>query len=78
MESQMNAKAKLIGASLVLILAGGVEAQDSKTKLPSVAVEPNARADQLRRDAMNHYDKVLTLGLTAAQKSDLVEYLKSL
>jgi hypothetical protein len=61
MESQMNARAKVIGASLVLVLAGGVDAQNSKAMLPSVAVEPNARADQLRRDARNHYDKVSTL-----------------
>jgi len=27
---------------------------------------------------VNHYDKVLSLGLTAAQKTDLVEFLKSL
>ena len=27
---------------------------------------------------VNHYDRVLSLGLTAAQKVDLVEYLKSL
>jgi len=27
---------------------------------------------------VNHYDRVLALGLTAAQKADLVEYLKSL
>jgi hypothetical protein len=27
---------------------------------------------------VNHYDKVLSLGLTAAQKADLVEFLKSL
>ena len=27
---------------------------------------------------VNHYDKVLSLGLSAAQKADLVEYLKSL
>jgi mono/diheme cytochrome c family protein len=27
---------------------------------------------------VNHYDKLLSLGLTAAQKADLVEYLKSL
>jgi cytochrome c553 len=27
---------------------------------------------------VNHYDKVLSLGLSAAQKTDLVEYLKSL
>jgi hypothetical protein len=27
---------------------------------------------------VNHYDRVLSLGLTAAQKADLVEYLKSL
>ena len=62
----MNAKAKVIGASLVLILAGGVEAQDTKTRLPSVVVEPNARADELRRDAMKHYDKVSTLRKAAA------------
>ena len=29
-------------------------------------------------DVVNHYDTVQTLGLTAAQKSDLVEFLKSL
>jgi cytochrome c peroxidase len=29
-------------------------------------------------DVVNHYDRVRTLGLSAAQKSDLVEYLKSL
>ena len=27
---------------------------------------------------VNHYDRALSLNLTAAQKSDLVEYLKSL
>ena len=27
---------------------------------------------------VNHYDRVLSLGLNAAQKADLVEYLKSL
>jgi cytochrome c peroxidase len=27
---------------------------------------------------MNHYDRALSLNLTAAQESDLVEYLKSL
>jgi cytochrome c peroxidase len=27
---------------------------------------------------VNHYDRVLSLGLTSAQKADLVEYLKSL
>ena len=27
---------------------------------------------------VNHYDRVRTLGLTAAQRHDLVEYLKSL
>jgi hypothetical protein len=29
-------------------------------------------------DVVNHYDKVLKLGLSAAQKADLVEFLKSL
>ena len=29
-------------------------------------------------DVVNHYDTFLTLGLNAAQKHDLVEYLKSL
>jgi hypothetical protein len=29
-------------------------------------------------DVVNHYDMVLTLALTAEQKADLVEYLKSL
>ena len=29
-------------------------------------------------DVVNHYDRVRSLGLTAAQKRDLVEYLKSL
>jgi hypothetical protein len=29
-------------------------------------------------DVVNHYDQLQTLGLTAGQKSDLVEYLKSL
>jgi hypothetical protein len=29
-------------------------------------------------DVVNHYDTFLTLGLTAAEKTDLVEYLKSL
>jgi len=29
-------------------------------------------------DVVTHYDTALTLGLTAGQKSDLVEYLKSL
>ncbi len=29
-------------------------------------------------DVVNHYDQVLALGLTAQEKSDLVEYLKSL
>jgi hypothetical protein len=29
-------------------------------------------------DVVTHYDQVLTLGLTAAQQKDLVEYLKSL
>ena len=57
----MNAKAKVIGASLMLMLAGGVEAQNSKVKVPSVTVEPNARADQLRKDAMRNYEKVSTL-----------------
>ncbi len=28
-------------------------------------------------DVVNHYDATLSLGLTAAQKADLVEYLKS-
>jgi cytochrome c peroxidase len=27
---------------------------------------------------VNHYDALFSLGLTAAQKADLVEYLKSL
>ena len=62
----MNTKAKVIGASLILMLAGGVEAQDSKVKLPSVTVEPNARADQLRQDAMRHYEKVSTLRKAAS------------
>jgi cytochrome c peroxidase len=30
------------------------------------------------RDVVDHYDGVLHLGLTEAQKQDLVEYLKSL
>ena len=29
-------------------------------------------------DVVNHYDTVLSLGLTAQEKSDVVEYLKSL
>jgi hypothetical protein len=28
--------------------------------------------------AVNHYDRTLSLNLTAAQKGDLVKYLKSL
>ena len=29
-------------------------------------------------DVVNHYDKLFSLGLMDAEKSDLVEYLKSL
>jgi CxxC motif-containing protein (DUF1111 family) len=29
-------------------------------------------------DVVNHYDKVFNLGLTESEKSDLVEYLKSI
>jgi hypothetical protein len=62
----MNAKAKVIGAGLILVLAGGVDAQSSTVKLPSVVVGPNERADQLRRDAMKHYEKVSTLSKAAS------------
>jgi len=30
------------------------------------------------RDVVDHYDSFLQLGLTAAEKTDLIEYLKSL
>jgi cytochrome c peroxidase len=29
-------------------------------------------------DVVNHYDRLLGLGLSEAEKSDLIEYLKSL
>src|SRR5688572_27389323 len=61
MEIQMNTRAKIIGASFVLFLAVSAEAQSSPMRLPSVAVEPNARADQLREEAKLYYSKVTTL-----------------
>jgi hypothetical protein len=61
MEIQMNTRAKIIGASFVLFIAASAEAQSSHMKLPAVAVEPNARADQLRDQARSHYSKVSTL-----------------
>lgn len=57
----MNTRAKIIGASFVLFLAAGAQAQSSHTKLPSLAVEPNARADKLREEAKLYYTKVSTL-----------------
>jgi cytochrome c peroxidase len=33
---------------------------------------------QTLRDVVNHYNTLLALGLTDSEKSDLIEYLKSL